>query len=190
MLASPARQGAGPPQAMGGAGPYGGGGGFAGGPGGQRGMFSGRVTTQQVGAGRLGAGVARFACCAAACCAPSALCMLRWLVGSVAFLLLCPTYPSHGRPPARKPAIFTGAPTHTPTHHDHHTTHTLLFPRNRACLPQDKLLEGKVITIKKGPYRGMRGRVITASGTHVRLELEAQVRTLSTCTQGNDSTGR
>lgn len=33
-----------------------------------------------------------------------------------------------------------------------------------------------MITIKKGPYRGMRGRVITASTTHVRLELEAQVR--------------
>ncbi|GAB4821977.1 hypothetical protein N2152v2_009023 [Parachlorella kessleri] len=49
----------------------------------------------------------------------------------------------------------------------------------RVTTQQDKLLEGKVITIKKGPYRGMRGRVITASGTHVRLELEAQMKTVT-----------
>jgi transcription elongation factor SPT5 len=41
------------------------------------------------------------------------------------------------------------------------------------------MLEGRSITIKKGPYRGMRGRVISATATHVRLELEAQMKTVT-----------
>ncbi|KAL4420140.1 hypothetical protein ABPG77_010356 [Micractinium sp. CCAP 211/92] len=49
----------------------------------------------------------------------------------------------------------------------------------RVTTQQDKMLEGKSITIKKGPFRGMRGRVISATPTHVRLELEAQMKTVT-----------
>lgn len=41
------------------------------------------------------------------------------------------------------------------------------------------MLEGRSLTIKKGPFRGMRGRVISATATHVRLELEAQMKTVT-----------
>ena len=66
-----------------------------------------------------------------------------------------------------------------------HPTHTTacLLTCSPALLPpshvQDKILEGRSITIKKGPYRGMRGRVISATATHVRLELEAQMKTVT-----------
>ncbi|EFN50704.1 hypothetical protein CHLNCDRAFT_142577 [Chlorella variabilis] len=49
----------------------------------------------------------------------------------------------------------------------------------RVSTQQDKMLEGRSITIKKGPFRGMRGRVISATATHVRLELEAQMKTVT-----------
>lgn len=49
----------------------------------------------------------------------------------------------------------------------------------RVSMGQDKMLEGKTITIKKGPFRGMRGRVMSATPTHVRLELEAQMKTVT-----------
>lgn len=48
-----------------------------------------------------------------------------------------------------------------------------------SLLLQDKLLEGRSITIRKGPYRGMRGRIMSATATHVRLELEAQMKTVT-----------
>ncbi|PRW59844.1 transcription elongation factor SPT5-like protein 1 [Chlorella sorokiniana] len=49
----------------------------------------------------------------------------------------------------------------------------------RITTQQDKMLEGRSITIRKGPFRGMRGRVISATATHVRLELEAQMKTVT-----------
>ena len=52
-------------------------------------------------------------------------------------------------------------------------------PARRLPCRQDKLLEGRSITIKKGSFRGMRGRVISATATHVRLELEAQMKTVT-----------
>jgi transcription elongation factor SPT5 len=41
------------------------------------------------------------------------------------------------------------------------------------------MLEGRTVTIKKGAFRGMRGRIISATSTHVRLELEAQMKTVT-----------
>ena len=46
----------------------------------------------------------------------------------------------------------------------------------RVTTQQDRLLEGREITIRKGPYRGMRGRVVSATATHVRMELQAQMK--------------
>lgn len=54
-----------------------------------------------------------------------------------------------------------------------------LFHVSASSGPQDKMLEGRSITIRKGPFRGMRGRVISATATHVRLELEAQMKTVT-----------
>jgi transcription elongation factor SPT5 len=49
----------------------------------------------------------------------------------------------------------------------------------RVAMRQDKLLENKVVDIRKGPYRGMRGRIVSATPTHVRVELEAQMKTVT-----------
>eukprot|EP00887_Chlorella_sp_A99_P006595 scaffold3.g6595.t1 len=46
----------------------------------------------------------------------------------------------------------------------------------RVTTQQDRLLEGREITIRKGPYRGMKGRVVSATATHVRMELQAQMK--------------
>ncbi|KAK9811747.1 hypothetical protein WJX72_009461 [[Myrmecia] bisecta] len=40
-------------------------------------------------------------------------------------------------------------------------------------------LVGKMINIAKGPFRGYRGRVVSATDTHVRMELEAQYKTVT-----------
>ncbi len=58
-----------------------------------------------------------------------------------------------------------------------HSLRSLVFLP--ISLSQDKMLEGRSITIKKGAHRGMRGRIISATATHVRLELEAQMKTVT-----------
>lgn len=49
----------------------------------------------------------------------------------------------------------------------------------RLSTQHDKLLEGKKVDIKKGPYRGMRGTIKSATGSHVRVELEARMQTVT-----------
>lgn len=49
----------------------------------------------------------------------------------------------------------------------------------RLLTQHDKLLEGKKVDIRKGPYRGMRGTIKSATGTHVRVELEARMQTVT-----------
>ena len=49
----------------------------------------------------------------------------------------------------------------------------------RLATQHDKLLEGRQVDIKKGPYRGMRGTIKSATGTHVRVELEARMQTVT-----------
>jgi transcription elongation factor SPT5 len=46
----------------------------------------------------------------------------------------------------------------------------------RLSTQQDRQLEGQDVTIKTGPYRGMRGKVKSATATHLRVELEAQMK--------------
>ena len=45
-----------------------------------------------------------------------------------------------------------------------------------SYLVQDKMIEGKEAVVRMGAYRGMRGRIKSATATHVQMELEAQVR--------------
>jgi transcription elongation factor SPT5 len=49
----------------------------------------------------------------------------------------------------------------------------------RLSTQHDKLLEGRKVDIKKGPYRGMRGTIKSATGSHVRVELEARMQTVT-----------
>lgn len=49
----------------------------------------------------------------------------------------------------------------------------------RVTTHQDKLLEGREIMIRKGPYRGMKGRIIAIAPTHCRVELQAQMKTVN-----------
>ena len=49
----------------------------------------------------------------------------------------------------------------------------------RLSTQHDKLLEGKKVEVKKGPYRGMRGTIKSATGSHVRVELEARMQTVT-----------
>ena len=49
----------------------------------------------------------------------------------------------------------------------------------RLATQHDKLLEGRQVDIKKGPYRGMRGTIKSATSTHVRVELEARMQTVT-----------
>ncbi len=46
----------------------------------------------------------------------------------------------------------------------------------RLSTQQDRQLEGQKVTIKSGAYRGMKGTVKSATATHLRVELEAQMR--------------
>jgi transcription elongation factor SPT5 len=46
----------------------------------------------------------------------------------------------------------------------------------RLSTQQDRQLEGQKVKIKLGPYRGMTGTVKSATATHLRVELEAQMR--------------
>ncbi|KAG7669634.1 hypothetical protein Ndes2437B_g05814 [Nannochloris sp. 'desiccata'] len=46
----------------------------------------------------------------------------------------------------------------------------------RLSTQQDRQLEGQTVTIKSGPYRGMQGRVKSATATHLRVELDAQMK--------------
>ncbi|KAL6785123.1 hypothetical protein ACKKBG_A02530 [Auxenochlorella protothecoides x Auxenochlorella symbiontica] len=49
----------------------------------------------------------------------------------------------------------------------------------RVSTGADRLLEGRVITIRQGPHRGMRGRVVSSTPAHLRMELEAQMKTVT-----------
>lgn len=49
----------------------------------------------------------------------------------------------------------------------------------RVSTHQDRLIIGKTVEIGKGPFRGMRGRIKSATPTHVRVELEAQMKTVT-----------
>lgn len=49
----------------------------------------------------------------------------------------------------------------------------------RTSTQQDRLLEGREVVIKKGPYRGMSGKIKNATGSHVRVELQAQMKTVT-----------
>ena len=49
----------------------------------------------------------------------------------------------------------------------------------RQVAQQDRLLEGKSVRIRAGPYRGMKGTVKNATATHMRVELEAQYKVVS-----------
>lgn len=49
----------------------------------------------------------------------------------------------------------------------------------RITTHKDRLLEGKEVVVRKGPYRGLKGRIVSATATHVRVELEAQMRTVT-----------
>lgn len=134
VMASPGRQGS-----------------FGGGPGGPAGagVYSGRISTQQVRQGW-------WHVCNGGC--------LHWAewVGSRVWLRAGSTSLDCTK---SMPPMFTVL--------------TLHEPAPAPPFPQDKMLEGRSITIRKGPFRGMRGRVISATATHVRLELEAQMKTVT-----------
>lgn len=49
----------------------------------------------------------------------------------------------------------------------------------RQTAQQDRLLEGKIVKVKSGPYRGMKGTVKSATASHIRIELEAQYKVVS-----------
>lgn len=49
----------------------------------------------------------------------------------------------------------------------------------RITTHKDRLLEGKDVVVKRGPYRGLKGRIVSATATHFRVELEAQMRTVT-----------
>jgi transcription elongation factor SPT5 len=49
----------------------------------------------------------------------------------------------------------------------------------RVSTSQDRLLEGRTVTVKKGPYMGLKGRVLSATATHCRVELDAQMKTVT-----------
>lgn len=53
----------------------------------------------------------------------------------------------------------------------------------RLATHDDRLLIGKVVEIKKGPYKGMRGMIKSATGTHVRVELEARMQMVNVSRQ-------
>ena len=49
----------------------------------------------------------------------------------------------------------------------------------RLATQQTRMLEGRKVDIKRGPYRGMRGTIKSATPTHLRVELEAQYKTVT-----------
>lgn len=49
----------------------------------------------------------------------------------------------------------------------------------RLATQQTRILEGRKVDIKRGPYRGMRGTIKSATPTHLRVELEAQYKTVT-----------
>lgn len=49
----------------------------------------------------------------------------------------------------------------------------------RLATQQDRVLEGKRVRMKKGPYHGQTGIIKSANATHVRVELEANMRTVT-----------
>lgn len=49
----------------------------------------------------------------------------------------------------------------------------------RQMTQQDRTLEGKRMQVKRGAYRSMWGTIKSATATHVRMELEAQMKTVS-----------
>lgn len=136
VLASPGRQG-----------------GFGGGPGGPpgSGVYSGRITTQQVRQvwGPMGTRLLfkRMGPLLWARAAGRESCHVQMRVHPAPIPSFCSVQPPSS---LASPSVF-----------------------------QDKMLEGRSITIRKGPFRGMRGRVISATATHVRLELEAQMKTVT-----------
>ena len=49
----------------------------------------------------------------------------------------------------------------------------------RQTTQSDKQLEGKGVVVKRGPYRGFQGTIKSATNTHVRVELIAQMTTVT-----------
>lgn len=53
------------------------------------------------------------------------------------------------------------------------------FGGGRYGSRRDDILVGRIVKIRSGPYKGYRGRVIEATDTNARIELESMMRVVT-----------